>query len=327
LAAPESVKPAMGDDVGAFLDYLGGVKRASPHTVRGYAGDLKQLAAFAAEYEPGRDIADLSPLDLRHFLAWLRERGVTSRSAARKVSALRRFYKFLRQRGRIVDNPAAVLRTPKFARSLPTFLKLEEATAILDGAAHKAAAGGAPGQPDARAEASAFRDWAVLELLYGAGIRVGELVTLDAGDVDVGRELVTVIGKGDKMRLVPTGGAAARAVAAYMERRKALGPAPGQGRLFLNRRGGALTGRSVHRLVARAGGPGVSPHSWRHTFATHMLDAGADLETIRELLGHASIATTAIYAHVSTARLREVYDRFHPHARGGARGRKAAPKK
>jgi integrase/recombinase XerC len=307
-----------GDEIAAFLAYLADVERASPHTVRGYGGDLRQFAAFAAAYEPGSDIAAFTATDLRHFLVYLREAGVSPRAVARKLSALRRFYKYLRHRGLIDENPARALRTPKFTAALPGYLNVEEAAALLD-RAEAAARSGPAGrykneEARARAAARAVRDWALLELLYGAGIRVGELVSVKVGDVDVKRELVTVIGKGDKMRVVPTGAKAAAAVAAYSKRRAVLGPAPTEKTLFLNNRGGPLTARSVHRLVARTGGPGTSPHTWRHTFATHMLGAGADLETIRELLGHESVATTAIYTHVTAGRLREVYDRYHPHA-------------
>jgi integrase/recombinase XerC len=315
------------EEIAAFLAYLAGVERASRHTVRGYASDLSQLSAFAARYDPGRDITTFTALDLRHFLVHLREGGVSPRSLARKLSALRRFYKYLRQKGRIKDNPAAALRTPRFTPGLPTYFKVDEAAAVLDRAAAQAqlpaAARFKNERARARAGARALRDWAVLELLYGAGLRVGELCSLNVGDVDVKRELVTVVGKGDKMRVVPTGTKAAAAVAKYAEARATLEPAAAEKRLFLNHRGGALSERSVHRLVARTGGPGAKPHTWRHTFATHMLDAGADLETIRELLGHENVATTAIYTHVTTRRLREVYDRCHPHAarKGKTRGR------
>ena len=306
------------DEIASFLSYLADVERASPHTVRSYAGDLKQLAAFAAEYDPGRGIAALTTLDLRHFLVQLREAGVSPRSLARKLSSLRRFYKFLRHKGVVADNPAEALRTPKFSSALPTFLKVDEAAAVLDDAEARARAAGPRRfkneQAREKAEAAAVRDWAIMELLYGAGLRVGELASLKLGDVDVGRELVTVVGKGDKMRVVPTGAKAAAAVAEYVTHRGKFSPAAGERKLFLNRRGEPLSERSVHRVVARAGGPGVSPHTWRHTFATHMLDAGADLETIRELLGHENVATTAIYAHVTASRLRDVYDKYHPHA-------------
>ncbi len=315
----------MPDDVASFLNYLADVKRASPHTVRSYGVDLGQLVAFAEIYDPGRAVAVYSPLDLRHFLAYLREKGVGPRSVARKLSAIRRYYKYLREHGRITDNPAATLRSPRFAAPLPSFLKTDEAAAILDRAGNVALTRPPTEKPDARAAAGAYRDWAILELLYGAGIRVGELTRLALGDVDLPRGLATVIGKGDKMRVVPIGKKARAALAAFLERRPAFAPAPAEKRLFLNRRGRPLTERSVHRLVARTGGPGVSPHTWRHTFATHLLDAGADLETIRELLGHASIATTAVYTHVTAARLREVYNRYHPHARR-RRGPGPAPK-
>jgi integrase/recombinase XerC len=306
------------EEIAAFLAYLAEVERASPHTVRGYGGDLKQLATFAEAYDPGRRITAFTAADLRHFLVYLRERGVSPRTAARKLSTFRRFYKYLRQKGVVAENPAEALRTPKFSAGLPTYLNVEEAAAVLDGA--EAAARALPRKnykneaARRKAAARAVRDWAILELLYGAGIRVGELVALKMGDVDVPRELATVIGKGDKMRVVPVGAKAAAAVAEYLRTREALEPARGRKALFLNDRGGPLTSRSVHRLVARTGGPGTSPHTWRHTFATHMLGAGADLETIRELLGHENVATTAIYAHVTAGRLREVYDRYHPHA-------------
>ncbi|HUV86086.1 MAG TPA: tyrosine recombinase XerC [bacterium] len=312
------------EEIAAFLSYLADVERASPHTVRGYAGDLKQLAAFAAEYDPGRDVTALATLDLRHFLVYLREAGVSPRSLARKLASLRRFYKYLRHMGLLKDNPAEALRTPKFPSALPNYLKVDEAAAVLDHAERRARTPGSSRFKDERARekaaARAVRDWAIMELLYGAGIRVGELAALEPGDVDVERELVTVVGKGDKMRVVPTGAKAAAAVAEYLTNRDKLLPAAGERKLFLNHRGKRLSERSVHRVVARAGGPGVGPHTWRHTFATHMLDAGADLETIRELLGHESVATTAIYAHVSASRLREVYDRYHPHA--GTRGKR-----
>ena len=306
------------DEIAAFLSYLADVERASPHTVRGYAGDVKQLAAFASEYDPGGDIAALTTLDLRHFLVHLREAGVSPRSLARKLSSLRRFYKYLRHKGLVKDNPAEALRTPRFSSALPTYLKVDEAAAVLDHAEARARTPGPSRFKNERARekaaAATVRDWAIMELLYGAGLRVGELATLKLGDVDVKRELVTVIGKGDKMRVVPTGAKAAAAVAEYLTNRDKLVPAAGERRLFLNRRGKPLSERSVHRVVARAGGPGVSPHTWRHTFATHMLDAGADLETIRELLGHENVATTAIYTHVTAGRLRDVYDKYHPHA-------------
>lgn len=317
------------DEIASFLSYLAHVERASPHTVRGYGGDLRQLAAFAAAYDPGRDLTAFTPLDLRHFFVYLREGGVGPRSLARKLSSFRRFYKYLKHKGLINDNPAEALRSPKFASALPTYLKVDEAAAVLDGAEARAKAPTTTRFKDQRvrerAAARAVRDWALLELLYGAGLRVGELVALGVGDVDVKRELATVIGKGDKMRVVPTGAKAAAAVAGYLVVRDKFEPAAAERKLFLSRRGKPLSERSVHRLVARTGGPGVSPHTWRHTFATHMLDAGADLETIRELLGHENVATTAIYAHVTASRLRDVYDRYHPHA-GGQRSKKRREK-
>lgn len=300
-----------------FLADLAAGVRASPQTVRAYAVDLAQLQTFAAAYDPGRDLTAFSTLDLRHFLAYLRERGATPRTVARKVSALRRFYRYLRERGLVTNNPAAALRTPKFAPSLPTHIKVEEAQAILDAAedvARAAAAAGVSASVSPKRAARAARDWALLETLYGAGLRVSELVGLNVKDVDLKTALATVTGKGDKMRVVPIGAKAAAALNFYLRYRPALVRRDDVVALFLNNRGGPLSARSVARLVRSTAGPGVSPHTWRHTFATHLLEAGADLEVIRELLGHANVNTTAIYTHVTKTRLREVYDKYHPHA-------------
>ena len=239
------------DEIAAFLSYLADVERASPHTVRSDGGDVKHLAAFAAEYDPGGDIAALTTLDLRHFLVHLREAGVSPRSLARKLSSLRRFYKYLRHKGLVKDNPAEALRTPKFSSALPTYLKVDEAAAVLDHAEARARTPGPSRFKNERARekaaAATVRDWAIMELLYGAGLRVGELATLKLGDVDVKRELVTVIGKGDKMRVVPTGAKAAAAVAEYLTNRDKLVPAAGERRLFLNRRQAAVRAERAPR--------------------------------------------------------------------------------
>ena len=303
----------MKDPLAAFLGSLEVEAHASPHTVKSYRTDLadflRWLGAGAATEAAARGV---TARDVRGFLAALHTRGLDPVSVARKLAAIRSWFRFLRRRGVVEDNPAQQIRAPRQARKLVSFLPVDETMALMD-------------MPDARATT---RDTAIVELLYASGLRVSELVGLDLRDVDRAEMTVRVIGKGRKERIVPFGAAAGRALGAYVGAR-------GSGAVFLNRRGGRLTVRSVHTIVrrrARAVGlvRRVSPHTLRHTFATHLLDAGADLRMIQELLGHSRLSTTQRYTHVGSDQLMRIYDAAHPRAREprnveGRRGFAGAP--
>ncbi len=286
--------------VEAFLRYLAVERGASAHTLRSYRGDLADCHAFLR----ARGVGPLSDADarlLRGYLADLHARGLARSSVARRLATLRSFFRFLIRQGRARANPAAEVRTPRLPQRLPTYLPIDESEALLR----------QPFSP----EALGSRDRAVLELLYATGIRVAELSGLNVEDVDLQERVVRVLGKGGKERIVPLGGKAVEAVRAYL-----AGHPRGAGPLFLNGRGQRLTVRTFHRVVrgrARAAGltRRVSPHTLRHTFATHLLGAGADLRLIQELLGHARLGTTQKYTHVSVDRLMTVYDAAHPRAK------------
>jgi integrase/recombinase XerC len=261
----------------------------------------------------GDDAALLGVRELRGFLAAV-ARGIDSATVSRKISALRAFYRFLRLRGMAADNPAAALKLPRRRPRLPQVLGCEEAAEVVQ----------APGSGSV--DPSALRDRAMLELLYGSGVRVGELVSVSLPDLDLFQPSLRVMGKGGKERVVPVGSHAADALREYLRVRDQLcargRPLRDPDALFLNRRGGGLTARSAQHIVQRNGvlGTGRSdlhPHAFRHSFATHMLDAGADLRAIQELLGHASLSTTQRYTHVSVDRLIEAYTAAHPLARRG----------
>ncbi len=284
----------MNDPVEAFLRYQAVERGASAHTLRGYRTDLRQFRRFLAT----RHIGQLAHVDarlLRQYLARLYEAGLSRASIARKLAAIRSCLAFLSRRGRLAKNPAREVVPPRLPKRLVSFLPIDEATVLLE---HPAAA----------------RDRAILEMLYATGARVAELCGLDLGDLDRAGDTIRVRGKGAKERVIPVGDAALRALDAYL---RARGNADGP--LFENVRGGRLTVRSVHRVVkARSRAAGltrrVTPHTLRHTFATHMLDAGADLRLIQDLLGHSRLSTTQRYTHVSADHLMRVYDSAHPRA-------------
>ena len=289
----------MTDPPGAFLRHLAVERNASAHTLRSYANDLGDFQRFLA----ARGTPDLASADLRLIRAWLaalHARGLAPASVARKLAAVRSCYRFLVRRGVVEGNPAREARSPRQPRKLVSFLPIDEATQLVDGRA----LGGA----------SRERDRAILEILYASGLRVSELAGLDLDDVDRTERTLRVLGKGRKERIVPYGGAAARALETWLGER-----GEADGALFTNARGGRLTVRSVHTIVrrsARAAGitRRVSPHTLRHTFATHLLDGGADLRAIQELLGHSRLSTTQRYTHVGAEQLMKVYDRAHPRA-------------
>ena len=299
----------LADAARNFLRSLKAERDLSPNTVAAYTSDLDQFAAWAAR---GR-VDDLTAIDrklLRRYVAWLSESRYARRSIARKVSAVRSMLHWAMVTGLITTNPADDLASPKLDRPLPKVLKAAEAGRLCE----------LPPLDDA----IGIRDRAVLELLYGSGLRVGELCALDVADIDLRYETLRVTGKGRKERQVPMSDAARIALARYLPEGRAelLKPAPSTGMaptaLFLNSRGTRLGPRSVRSLVTkycRADGLGpLTPHGLRHSFATHLLDGGADLRAVQELLGHENLATTQIYTHVSTERLRAVYEQSHPRA-------------
>lgn len=289
--------------VAAFLRHLDRERNASPHTIRAYGQDLQQFGSFLRQ-ELGRDPTprDVDHLLIRGFLARLHREGHRKVSAARKLATLRTFFRYLAREGVVERNPARALSSPRQERRLPPHLTEAEVARIL------AVPGAAPASLRARA---------ILELLYATGIRCGELVGLDLDALDLPGGLVRVLGKGRKERIVPFGAPARDALAAYLGARKGLkpkGPA-----VFLNARGGRLTDRSVRtllaqRLAAVASRQRVTPHTLRHAFATHLLERGADLRAIQELLGHASLSTTQRYTHIDAKHILEIYSKTHPRA-------------
>jgi integrase/recombinase XerC len=298
----------MTDSLEAFLRHLAVERNASPHTLRSYRVDLTDFQRFLT----ARGVAGLAAADARAVRAWLtalHARRLAPASIGRKLAAVRSYCRFLVRRGALERNPAREVRGPRQPRKLVGFLPIDEAAELVGGRAVRGAA---------RA-----RDVAILELLYACGLRVSELSGLDVDALDRAEGTVRVIGKGRKERIVPYGGPAARALDGWLSMRgEARGP------LFTNARGSRLGPRSIHTIVHRsARGAGitrrVSPHTLRHSFATHLLDGGADLRMIQELLGHSRLSTTQRYTHVAAEQLMKVYDRAHPRAM--SKGASTAP--
>jgi integrase/recombinase XerC len=287
----------------AYHEHLRTATTASPHTLRNYLIDLRQFLGFLRR--AGGHASALDRSLVRRYIAFLHGRHQPA-SVARKLSVLRGFFRFLVQQGGLSTDPALGIRAPKRGRKLPVHLTVDDTFRLL----------AAPTDDTLRG----LRDRAILEVLYGCGLRVSELVGLSWESIDFELEVVRVLGKGRKERLVPIGRPALAALAAWRERVAAAGaPHGSQHPIFLNARFGRLTARSVGRLVeryTRVSGTRVkaSPHVLRHSFATHLLSSGADLRAIQELLGHAQLSTTQTYTHVDLGRLVEVYDRAHPRA-------------
>jgi integrase/recombinase XerC len=299
----------MQREIAQFLRYLQVERGASPHTIKGYREDLTASAQyFADENGVTPDPATLSAVDLRSLLSALHEAGFAKTSIARKLASLRSFYRFGQREGWVTSNPARALRNPRKGRQLPHFLTTDEIGQLL-------------AAPPARS-AMGLRDRAILETLYSAGLRVSELVGLNDGDMDLVQGVLRVRGKGRKERLAPLGSHAIAALQAWLKVRT-VAPREPQGReapAFTNRFGTRLTTRSVGRMLEKylrqtALDTRTSPHTLRHSFATHLLDRGADIRSVQELLGHKSLVTTQIYTHVSTANLRAAYEKAHPRAR------------
>ena len=309
-----------------FFSYLRYEKHFSDHTLKCYNTDLQQYiefldteqagatsqnsfesggAATAVAMEVRAEILSVTAATIREFLVTLHNRNYSRATTARKLATLRSFYKFLVRRGYLQSSPVAVIRTPKQEKRLPKFLEIEQIIALFDA-------------PD-RTTLLGLRDWAMLEVMYSTGVRVSELVGLDVTDVDFDEAILHIRGKGRRERLAPAGQQALDAIRQYTAKRGQ--PKPGesvdQQALFVNKSGQRLSTRSVRRkldkYLAQANlDPSISPHTLRHTFATHMLNKGADLRSVQELLGHRSLSTTQVYTHLTTGRLKEVYDKAHP---------------
>lgn len=302
LLTPSRLKPL----IGVFVEALASEKGYSPHTCRAYASDLTEFADFALSADHGA--GDVDNLTIRAYLAFLHRKENKKSSIARKLSALRSFFGFLVKHGHIGANPAEQVATPKQDKPIPEYLPVDEMFRLLDSLAADPAADQTLG----------LRNRAMFETLYSTGIRVSELTGLNIGDVDEKAGLVRVMGKGQRQRIVAIGAKALAAIAAYRRRLHLEGVAGAdQAPLFLNKNRGRITTRSVARLLKLAlvksgSALSASPHSLRHSFATHMLDSGADLRLVQELLGHKSLSTTQKYTHVSIDRLMAVYDKAHP---------------
>jgi tyrosine recombinase XerC len=288
-----------------FLGYLEYERNASLQTLRAYSSDLNDFVEHCDG--DGFDPSSVTALTLRGYLARLRKDDLGRATIARKLSALRSFFRYLMRENAISSNPATGVSTPRRERKLPTFLDVEQARALVTAPDDSTLLG--------------LRDRAILETLYSGGLRVGELVALDVADVDIISEIAHVEGKGKRERLAPLGSHAVDAIRAYLERRAFDPDRPRFHRtaLFLNNRGGRLSARSVRRMLTKyarqIGLPeDISPHALRHSFATHLLDGGADLRSVQELLGHQNLSTTQIYTHVTMERLKRVYDETHPRA-------------
>jgi integrase/recombinase XerC len=313
-AAAPALPPPAAATLDAYIRSIEHGRQLSPHTVTAYRRDLLELAAFLDRYYEGRGWAwaGVDRLALRAHAGELVRRGRARRTVARKLSCIRSFFRFLHREELVEANPARAIRSPRLARTLPAWLTLPETERLFDAAGTRTAGNTFLGT----------RDYAVLELLYATGIRLAELRGLDTADLDLVAERVRVRGKGRKERIVPLGGAAVRALRRYEPRRaEVLAGAPAADRhaLFITRAGRRLTARQLQNitkrfLAAASDDDALSTHSIRHSFATHLLDAGADLVAVKELLGHASLSTTRIYTHTSRDRLRRVYERAHPRA-------------
>ncbi|HEY8711300.1 MAG TPA: tyrosine recombinase XerC [Thermoanaerobaculia bacterium] len=297
----------MKNEIGDFLDYLTYERNVSINTIGAYRTDLESFVSFLCNdyFTLGRDQLELRKVDnltIRAYLAHLAHRKLSRSSVARHLSALRTFFRYLMREGAVDANPARVVATPKREKYLPSVMQPADVALLLE-------------QPDLSTPLG-LRDQAFLELLYASGLRISELVGIDLDDIEVRAKLVKVRGKGSKERIVPFGSKAEQAVRAYLPTRHAP---PDENALFVNYKGDRITARSVRRLFdkyvrAAALRAGISPHTMRHSFATHLLNAGADLRGIQELLGHASLSTTQKYTHLNDGELLKVYKKAHPRA-------------
>jgi integrase/recombinase XerC len=294
----------MDDSVRGFLDHLRIERRASAHTIRSYELDLGLYCRYVEEAQgEGADPADVTPVRLRRYSAWLTGQAFAASTVARRLASLRSFFRYLRRTGRLASDPSASLRNPRQSRRLPRLLRVDEVIRLLDAVSADAPMG--------------IRDRAMLETMYGGGLRVSELVGLNLDDLDLDQDLVRVRGKGRRERLSPVGPMAMHWLRAWISVRQPKYLT--EKGVFLNQRGTRLTTRSVGRILEahllRVGlMNAASPHTLRHSFATHLLDRGADLRSVQELLGHRKLTTTQIYTHVTQERLMDIYHEAHPRA-------------
>lgn len=290
----------MREHLESFMKFMRAQRGASEHTLRAYRKDLE---LFISHMEESGAPEEPEVSDVRGFVASEMKGGSARSTTARRLATVRSFFKYLHREGIIKQNPARLVPSPKQPRTLPSFLNVEEAFSLMEG-------------PSGNSDFKELRDHAILELAYGSGLRVGELESMNVKDLDLKSMTVRVMGKGRKERLVPLGRKSAEALSNYLERRRAEA-GPEEEALFLGRGGKRLGQRSIRRMVRKyslaTGLPGkVSPHTLRHSFATHMLQGGADLRVIQELLGHSSLSTTQKYTHLDITHLMDVYDRSHP---------------
>jgi integrase/recombinase XerC len=311
---PGGARVQLAPLIESFARYLETGKNYSFNTVKGYRADLYQFMAFLQERLEAEEtevrVESIDITGIREYLAFLFTR-LKRKTIARKLSALRSFFVFLEKRGIVSVNPAAEISSPRLEKTIPVYLSVDEMFRLLEGADRRDPLG--------------LRDLAILEILYSTGLRAGELTSLNVADVNFEERLVRARGKGGKERVVPMGRRAAAALEAYLSateglRKKKTWDKKSGGALFVNFRGGRLTSRSVRSIVkryaGRSGAPAdISPHSMRHSFATHLMDGGADLRSVQELLGHSSLSTTQRYTHVSLDRLMSVYDKCHPRSK------------
>jgi tyrosine recombinase XerC len=296
--------------VDEYLQHLADARQKSPATLRAYGGDLRDFAAWLASR--GRQLADVSRFDLRRYLVELEEQGLVATSVQRKLASLRGLFGWMQQEGRLEKDPAKLLKGPKAPRRVPRFLQPKEVDLLL-------------GQ-QFDASPQGLRDRAILETLYSTGCRVSECASMRLLDLDLEEGTVRVLGKGSKERIALLGRPARDALSAWLPARKRMladAKRSDPGTVWINRNGGPLSSRWVFETVAEAARRAglhapLTPHGLRHSFATHLLDRGADLRTVQELLGHARLVTTEIYTHVSIGRLRDVYDHAHPLTRDAA---------
>jgi integrase/recombinase XerC len=298
-------------EIPEFLTYLDKQRGQSPNTVKAYARDLAMFSDFCDRHYGGQwSWATVDRLGIRGFLGELQRHGLSKRSAARALSAVRSLYRYLQENHGVPNNVARAARMPKLDKRLPTYMDREQTQALFEWA--EARAGGD--------DFAATRDLAMLELFYSTGIRLSELSGMNLEDLDLLSDQAKVRGKGRKERIVPVGSRAVLAIRRYLNHREAVVSRPGGDRraVFVGRQGRRLAPRGVqraiHAMFDAVGGDTLRVHSLRHTFATHMLDAGADLRAVQELLGHASLSTTQVYTHTSVERLKKVYNQAHPRA-------------